>query len=227
MNIQAIIDQFDSLTNFLSVQEQYTLSELYTIVTEAFGFNLKKGKSHTNAEREQIIDFVQDQINLSEASDNLDADGWDLDGWRLTGDSALPVFYWTRSSIIDFISLILEQQMILEANEVIEEDDDFIERGCVDINTASALAGKSSRTIRSWIKNGYIEAKKEDENNKRSRWLINRKSLFDYLGDSVMLNPLDLYPVEEERHPFFDHVDLEYNSDCEYNTVDVGLTFPA
>lgn len=59
----------------------------------------------------------------------------------------------------------------------------------VNLNEAAIMADRSSRTIYNWLQAGKIEAKKEDENNNKSKWLILRSSLMGYLATEVKTNP--------------------------------------
>jgi len=59
----------------------------------------------------------------------------------------------------------------------------------VDLNAAAIMSDRSSRTVYNWIQAGKIEAKKEDENNERSKWLILRSSLMGYLATEVKSDP--------------------------------------
>ena len=203
MNILTLVDHFGDLPTFLSKEEEYTLPELYTIVTSAFGFPLKQGKTYNKSERQKIIDFVREYLDWDE---DLNIINGYMEDWRLTGCVALPVFYWTRSSITGFITLVLEYAMMVQANKAIAASMKSNWDGYVDMRMAQALADKSASTIRRWIDKGSIEAKKEDETNGQSKWMINKNSLLDFIGDTVMLNPLDLEPVHS---PIFDHVDLD------------------
>ena len=74
----------------------------------------------------------------------------------------------------------------------------------VELEVAAKMADRSTRTIRNWLKTNVIDGKKEDPDNSRSKWLINRQSLMTYLATEADPNPprkqgTDQTPIESQK----------------------------
>ena len=74
----------------------------------------------------------------------------------------------------------------------------------VELEVAAKMADRSTRTIRTWLKTDLIQGKKEDPDNSRSKWLIDRQSLMAYLATEADPNPprkqgTDQTPLESQE----------------------------
>ena len=59
----------------------------------------------------------------------------------------------------------------------------------VELDVAAKMSDRSTRTIRNWLKTDVIQGKKEDIDNSRSKWLIDRHSLMAYLATEANPTP--------------------------------------
>ena len=73
--------------------------------------------------------------------------------------------------------------------ESIEKEEEVREDEFLELSDAMKMADRSSKTIRNWIKDGTIEAKKENPENPKSKWLINKSSLMIHLATGVEADP--------------------------------------
>ena len=59
----------------------------------------------------------------------------------------------------------------------------------ITISEAAKMSDRSTRTLYNWIQFKKVEAKKEDEENSKSKWMISRRSLKIFLATEVKSDP--------------------------------------
>ena len=86
-------------------------------------------------------------------------------------------------------SLPIESNNGTETEVEVSKETEVETEEFVELEVAAKMADRSTRTIRKWLKTDVVQGKKEDPDNSRSKWLINRHSLMAYLATEVDPNP--------------------------------------
>ena len=86
-------------------------------------------------------------------------------------------------------SLPIESENTTETEVEVSRQTEVETKTYVQLEVAAKMADRSTRTIRKWLKTSIVTGKKEDPENTRSKWLIDRHSLMAYLATEANPNP--------------------------------------
>ena len=98
-------------------------------------------------------------------------------------------------------SLPIESDNGTETEVEVSKETEVETREFVELEVAAKMADRSTRTIRKWLKTDVVQGKKEDPDNSRSKWLINRHSLMAYLATEADPNPPRKSGNETDANP--------------------------